>query len=124
MQPYPRALRERIVAAVDAGEPRDEVAEQFAVSVATIYRYLARRQQQGHLEPTPKPGRPRSIPATADAALRAQVAAAQDATLEEHCTTWAAAGGSRVHVSTMWRALARLQVTSKKRPYTPANKRP
>jgi transposase len=124
MQPYPRELRERIVAAVDAGEPPDEVAERFAVSVATIYRYLARRREQGHLEPTPKPGRPRSIPSAADAALHAQVAAAQDATLEDHCTAWAEAGGKPVHVSTMWRALARLALTPKKRPCTPVSKTP
>jgi transposase len=122
MRAYPPELRARIVGAVDGGAPPDEVAEQFAVSVATVYRYLARRRQVGHLEPLPKPGRPRVIPSTADAALGAQVVAAQDATLEEHCATWAAAGGKPVHPATMWRALARLGLTPKKRPYMPANK--
>jgi transposase len=122
MRAYPQELRERIVRAVAAGEPPAEVAEQFAVSTATVYRYLARQRQVGHLEPTPKPGRPRLIPLLADAALRAQVAAAADATLEEHCTTWATAGGKHVHPATMWRALARLQLTPKKRPSTRPNK--
>jgi transposase len=122
MRAYPQELRERIVAAVDGGDPPDEVAEQFGVSVATVYRYLARRRQVGHLEPLPQPGRPRSIPVGAEAALDAQVAAAQDATLEDHCGTWAAAGGKRVHPATMWRALARLGLTTKKRPCMPANK--
>ena len=54
MRAYPRELRERIVGAVEAGDPPDEVAEQFAVSVATVYRYLARRRQVGHLEPRPR----------------------------------------------------------------------
>lgn len=122
MRAYPRELRERIVGAVGAGEPPDEVAEQFAVSVATVYRYVAQWRQVGHLEPRPKSGRPRAIPATAKGALSAQVAAAQDATLAEHCATWAAAGGKDVHPATMWRALARLGLTVKKRPCTPANK--
>ena len=122
MRAYPAELRARIVGAVDSGDPPAEVAEQFAVSVATVYRYLARRRQVGHLEPRPKPGRPRAIPATAEAALGAQVRAAQDATLEEHCATWAAAGGKAVHSATMWRALARLGLTAKKRPSMPANK--
>ena len=124
MRAYPPELRQRIVEAVDAGEPPEEVAEQFAVSVATVYRYLARRRQVGHLEPTPKPGRPRLIPTTAEAALRAQVAAEIDATLAEHCRQWAAAGGTRVHQTTMWRALGRLALTPKKRRSMPANKTP
>ena len=122
MRAYPRELRERIVGAVEAGDPPDEVAEQFAVSVATVYRYLARRRQVGHLEPRPKPGRPRAIPTMAEAALGAQVLAAQDATLEEHCATGAATGGKVVHPATMWRALTRLGLTTKKRPSMPANK--
>jgi transposase len=122
MRAYPRELRERIVGAVEAGEPPDEVAEQFAVSVATVYRYVAQWRQVGHLEPRLKPGRPRVIPSAAEGALSAQVAAAQDATLAEHCATWAAAGGQAVHPATMWRALARLGLTAKKRPCMPANK--
>jgi transposase len=122
MRAYPQQLRERIVGAVEAGEPPDEVAERFAISVATVYRYVAQWRQVGHLEPRPKPGRPRAIPATAEGALSAQVAVAQDATLAEHCATWAAAGGKEVHPATMWRALARLGLTAKKRPSMPANK--
>jgi transposase len=41
-------------------------------------------------------------------ALRAQVAAAPDATLAEHCTAWEQAHGVRVSPPTMCRALRRL----------------
>jgi transposase len=122
MRAYPPELRQRIVDAVDAGTPADEVAEQFAVSVATVYRYLARRRQVGHLEPTPKPGRPRLIPVGAEAALRAQVEAVPDATLAEHCAQGAATAGYGVHLATMWRALERLALTPQKRPSVPRSK--
>jgi transposase len=121
MKPYPKELRQRIVNAVKGGEPPDEVAERFEVSVATVYRYLARQRTQGHLDPTPKPGRPRAIPRAAEDALRTQVAEAQDATLAEHCATWVEQGGPGVHPATMYRAIARLGVTRKKRPSMPAS---
>ena len=121
MKPYPKELRQRIVNAVANGEHPEDVAERFVVSEATVYRYLARQREAGHLDPTPKPGRPRSIPRAADAALRAQVDAAQDATLAQHCATWVAAGGETLHPSTMHRAIARLGVTRKKKPSTPAS---
>jgi len=121
MKAYPKELRQRIVDAVNQGDPPEEVAVRFVVSEATVYRYLARQRAVGHLDPTPKPGRPRSIPREADAALRAQVAAAQDATLAQHCAIWEAGGGEAMHPSTMHRALVRVGVTRKKKPSAPAS---
>lgn len=121
MKAYPKELRERIVRAVDAGEYPEEVAERFAVSEATVYRYLKQRRERGHLEPAPIPGRPRHIRGAADEALRAQVAAAADATLATHCREWVAAGGPPVSEATMCRALARLGITPKKRGSTPVS---
>jgi transposase len=48
--------------------------------------------------------------------LQAQVAAAPDATLAQHCARWEAAQGVRVSVATMSRALRRLGITLKKSP--------
>jgi len=46
----------------------------------------------------------------------AQVAAAPDATLADHCARWEAARGVRLSLSTMSRTLRRLKLTRKKRP--------
>jgi transposase len=44
MKPYSKDLRLRVLAAVDAGKPREEVAKTFSVSVPTIKRcsYISR----------------------------------------------------------------------------------
>ncbi len=46
MKAYSTDLRERIVAAVDAGMPRPKAARTFRVSVATLKRYLKQRMRQ------------------------------------------------------------------------------
>src|SRR3954468_18879633 len=40
-------LRERVVAAVDAGMTQRQAAERFGVSLRTVERYLARRRAPG-----------------------------------------------------------------------------
>src|SRR4051812_18611544 len=45
-------LRERIVAAVDAGLPQSQAAERFGVSLRSVERYLARRRVTGSLAAT------------------------------------------------------------------------
>ena len=113
MRPYSLDLRQRIVRAVDAGMSQGAVAGTFGVGRATVQRYVAQRRRRGALAPRPFPGRaPRIGPAQA-AALRAQVEAAPDATLAEHCDRWAGDHGVRVSVATMQRALARLAWTRK-----------
>lgn len=47
MRAYSADLRERVLAAVDAGTPRAEVAKRFRVSVPSINRYLRLRQRAG-----------------------------------------------------------------------------
>src|SRR3712207_3775571 len=58
MKPYSKDLRLRVLSAVDAGKPREEVAKTFSVSVPTIKRWLKRRRETGDVEPKPIPGRP------------------------------------------------------------------
>ena len=45
-------LRERVVAAVDAGMTQGQAAERFGVSLRTVERYLARRRATGSLVAT------------------------------------------------------------------------
>jgi transposase len=114
MRAYSWDLRERIVAAVDAGTPVSVVARTFVVGPATVRRYLLRRQQQGTLAPSPIPGRPRRIGRGDEAALRAQARAHPDATLAEQCQQWQQEQGRQVSIWVMYHALARLGWTRKK----------
>lgn len=114
MKAYSVDLRERVVAAVDAGVPRPEVARRFRVSVATITRYLQRRRATGSLLPGRSPGRtPSSAPAQYPA-LAAQVAAHPDDTLAQHAATWQAEQGAAVSPWAVDRALVRGTITRKK----------
>jgi transposase len=117
MKAYSEDLRLRVLAAVDGGIPRGEVARLFGVSPATIKRYRRLRRETGGLATRPRPGR-RSGPREAlRDGLLPQLRAHPDATLEEHGRLWEAAGGTRVSASTMSRVIARdLGWTRKKRP--------
>lgn len=56
MRAYSKDLRLRVLAAVDRGMPRKEVAETFGVSVSTIKGYLKLCRQSGGVEASPIPG--------------------------------------------------------------------
>lgn len=116
MKAYSVDLRERIVRAVAGGMSKAEAARVYAVGLSTVKRYVKQQAEQGHLRAKPPPGRAREIGASDEAALRAQVAARPDATLDEHRRRWAAAGGAAVSRATMGRALARLGLPLKKSP--------
>lgn len=114
MKAYSVDLRERIVAAVDAGLPRTEAARLFRVSLATIKRYLQRRRATGGLLPGQSPGRTPDIAPAQYPALAAQVAAHPDDTLAQHAVTWQAAQGATVSPWAVQRALKRAAITRKK----------
>jgi transposase len=116
-------LRERAVRAVAAGTPVAVVARTFGVGTATVGRYL-RRARAGALAPRSSPGRPARIGPAAWPALRAQLAAAPDATLAEHAERWAREQGAPVSAATMHRAIARLGWTRKKSRSAPASRTP
>jgi transposase len=102
-------LRERIVAAVDAGASQSQAAERFGVSLRTVERYLARRRVTGSLAATeqrhgPEPRQRRRLQAW----LPARLDAAADATLAEHVAAFAAETGLRVSLASMSRAIAGL----------------
>jgi transposase len=114
MKQYPADFRDRLLRALDAGLGRAEAARTFGVTERTMRRWQQRRRETGSVAPTPRPGRRRHIGVAAEAALRAQVQAAPDATLVEHCATWAAAQGVTLSAATMSRALRRLGLPLKK----------
>jgi len=112
----PADLRARAVAAVDAGMARSEVARAFGVHSRTLERWMARARQGESLADRPRSGHPPGVAPERCPALAAQVAAAPDATLDQHRATWLVATGVRVSRSAMGREVARLGLTLKKRP--------
>ncbi len=58
MKAYSTDLRERVVAACDAGgATREQVAERFAVSVPWIRKLLRQQRETGSIAPRPRGGR-------------------------------------------------------------------
>lgn len=115
MNPYSQDLRQRVLRAVDQGYTQAEIAETFAISVATIKRYRKQRRETGHVLPKAIPGRPAVKGAVLQAHLRAQLEAHPDATREEHCRLFAAARGIQVSPASISRARDALGWTRKKR---------
>ncbi len=111
MNAYPAELRTRIVAAVEGGPSRVEVARRFTVDVRTVRRSLTQQRQTGDLSPGRSPGMTPKIGPDRAGAMRAQVAAHPDDTLEDHCELWHAEQGVRVSVATMSRVLRGCGIT-------------
>src|SRR5260370_41943812 len=109
-------LRRRVLRAIDQGKSQAEVAETFAISTATIKRYLKARRESGHVLPKAIPGRP-SVKGTAlEAGLLQQVRPNPDASREQHCQMWEATHGVKVSPASITRARHALGWTRKKRP--------
>jgi|SRR5215211_368974 len=104
MKPYSKDLRLRVLSAVDAGTPREEVAKTFSVSMPTIKRWLKRRRETGDVKPEPIPGRPPRKGAMLEEWLPKHLEANDDLTLEEHREAF----GEEVSTSTIGRAIAGL----------------
>jgi len=109
-----RDVRERALAALDAGRSMADVAACVRTDPSTVRRWRRQRALHGEIGPRPRAGRPRLVCADDQADLLAQVAAAADATVAEHCARWEAAQGVRLSPSTMSRTLRRLGLTRKK----------
>jgi transposase len=108
MKPYSKDLRLRVLSAVDAGNPREEVARTFSVSMPTIKRWLKRRQETGDVEPQPIPGRPPRKGAMLKEWLPKHLEVNDDLTLEEHRQAFEEEFGEAVSTSTIGRAIAGL----------------
>jgi transposase len=116
MKPYSKDLRLKVLAAVDRGMLRKEVAEVFGVSVPTIKRWLRRRRQTGDVDPKSIPGPPARKGAALEHHLPAQLRANLDLTLEEHRGFFEESHGVKASTATVSRAFKRLGLPLKKRP--------
>jgi len=119
MKAYSVDLRHRVLAAVDRGMARAEVAATFGVSLATIKRLVALRRTQPDLVAQRPSGRHRTIPVEQQRALWAQLEADPDATIAMHTERWNATYGTTLSQWTVGRAIRRLGWTRKKRRWVP-----
>lgn len=119
MRAYSLDLRQRIVAALDAGKRPSEVAERFSVGVSTVKRYRQQRRETGQLDPRFSPGRTPSIRPAQREVLWTQLVEHPTAILDEHCALWAAETGVWVSITTMSREIRRLGFTRKKGRWVP-----
>ncbi len=115
MKAYSYDLRQRVLRAVDQGRPRAEIVLMFAISLATLKRYLKCQRETGDVRAKPIPGRPSKKGAVLQAGLRSQLEAYPDATLAEHCQLWETTQCVQVSSATMSRAIQRLNWTRKKK---------
>lgn len=115
MVAYSMDLRQRVLAAVDAGEgTQEQIAKRFSVSPRWIRKLIALRAETGSIVPKPRSGGRKLIirGETADA-LQAAVRETPDATLDE-LRAKIGFNGARM---TVWRALRRMKITRKKSRY-------
>jgi transposase len=121
MKAYSLDLCSRVIAAVEAGRPWQDIVAVFGISRATLNRYRHRLRATGDLTPGRSPGRPRAIPPALEPALERQLAAAPDASLAQHAQRWAADQGAAVSPSALRRAILRVAWTRKQSPSPPAS---
>lgn len=118
MKAYSQDLRQRVLRAIDQGKKQTEVTGTFAISSATIRRYLRQRRERGHVIPTIIPGHPNVKGAALQAGLVEQLRANPAATREQHCQMWEASHGVKVSPASLSRASMALGWTRKKRRMT------
>lgn len=123
MKPLSMDLRERVVAACDAGgQTQREVAERFDVSPSSVRRLLARRAATGSVAPLPHAGGFASrVDEAARGVLRSLVADQPDATLAELQCRLGDRAGVTVAVTRVSQILLELGLPRKKSRTRPAS---
>ena len=110
---YSTDLRERVLVAVEAGEPADAVADEFMVGRSSVYRWIAAARDEGQRAAKRMGGGPLPvIRDEAEAVLRRMLSGSDNQlTLAECRDRLAAETGLRVHPWTVGRALRRMDWT-------------
>ncbi len=118
MQAYSLDLRQRVVQAYEQGQRAiSEIAEQFSVSTGFVKKMLRQWRSTGDLSPLPHGGgKPSSLSARQRQLLRRKVRGRDDISLSELQDFLREEEQVEVHVSTICRALRRLDLPLKKSP--------
>ena len=119
---YSTDLRERALAAYEAGEGRQsEIARLYRIGERTLSAWLKLAREEGRRHPKPRRGGTRPVGGEA-ATLAALVAERNDATLAEYADLLADRTGVRRSPSALCRALKALGLVRKKRRSRPPSK--
>jgi transposase len=109
---YSTDLRERVLVAVEAGEPAEVVAEAFMIGRSSVYRWIAAARDEGRRAPKRIGGGPKPIIRDEiEAVLRHLLAADNHLTRVECRDRLAEETRVRVNPWTIGRALRRLDWT-------------
>jgi transposase len=120
-KPYSNDLRERVVAAIEAGHTRKEVADLFSLALSTIGGFIKRKRETGSVRPDKFGGyKTFSLEPHADL-VKEFVAEQPDITLAE-LQVRLAKENVKVSHSAISRFLHHIKLTFKKRLYTQPNK--
>jgi transposase len=117
MRAYSMDLRQRVLADCDDGMGATAVAAKYRVSESWVRRLKQRRKATGETAPRPSGRRPTTWGPHAEA-IRAAVRDHPDATLRELKEQL----GLALSLATLWRAIATLGLTVKKKSNGPPNK--
>ena len=123
MKPYSQDLRERVIAALEAGETQAKVAMRFGVAKSTLEKWWYRQRDTGSCAALPHASGPQRTLQVWDDFIWAEVKKHSDVTLEELCAHVWEAKGVRASSSMMCRELQVLQLARKKSRSTTASGR-
>jgi transposase len=122
MRPYSQDLRDRAVAAYEAGEGSEAaVAARFGLHKSTLEKWLYRKRDTGSCAALPHASGPARTLQACDEFIRTEVKKQPDVSLAELCERVEAARGISASVSMMCRELQRLDLPRKKSRSTTAS---
>lgn len=120
--PYSQDLRERVIAALEAGkQTQPDIAETFGLSVSTVEKWWQRWRETHSCAAKPHGGGQTRRLEACEGAIRAAVKRQPDITLAELSEQMKAECGVRASSSMMSRELSRLGLPRKKRVSTTAS---
>ena len=114
MKPYSQDWRERVIAALKAGETQAAVAARFSVHKSTVEKWWHRHRETGSCAALPHASGPQRTLRACDDFIRAEVKQHPDATLDELCARVQADRGVSASPSMMCRELQHLDLPRKK----------
>lgn len=123
MKPYSQDLRERVIAALEAGKTQAEVAAQFDIHKSTLEKWWYRWRDTGSCEALPANSGPKRKLQIAESFIRTEVKKHPDVSLAELCERVQEAKGIRASQSMMCRELQILNLPLKKSRSTTASAR-